>query len=109
MVFSQQLKTPQHVFKTIALRVRSLRLDRGWSQQEIATRAAVRLPTYQIFERTGKISLERLYRIAVTLQRSKEIEALFMPLLVKSLDELLPKQQRQRGKSSDDFRSKVPR
>jgi hypothetical protein len=69
-------------------------------QQEIVSRAAVRLATYQVFERTGKISFERLYRIAVTLNRATEIEDLFKPLPIRSLEELLPKPQRQRGKSS---------
>jgi transcriptional regulator with XRE-family HTH domain len=91
--------TPRHILKNIAARIRFLRLERRWSQREIASRAAVRLATYQVFERTGKISFERLYRIAVTLQRAQEIEDLFKPLPIRSLDELLPKPQRQRGRS----------
>ena len=94
------LKTPQQILKNIALRIRFLRLERGWSQQEMASRAAIRLATYQLFERTGKISLERLYRIAIALQRGKEFEELFKPLPIRSITELLPKPQRQRGKSS---------
>ena len=96
----KQTAIPQHVLKNIAGRIRFLRLERGWSQHEIASRAAIRLATYQVFERTGKISFERLYRIAVTLQRTKEIEDLFKPLPIRSIDELIPKPQRQRGKSS---------
>lgn len=92
-------KTPQQILKSIASRVRLLRLERGWSQQEIAIRTAIRLGTYQVFERTGKISLERLFRIAVALQRTKEIEDIFKPLPIQSIKELLPKPQRQRGKS----------
>lgn len=91
-------KTPQQILKNLALRVRFLRLERGWSQQEMASRAAIRLATYQLFERTGKLSLDRLYRIAVTLQRGKEFEELFKPLAIRSITELLPKPQRQRGK-----------
>ncbi|MBM3857269.1 MAG: helix-turn-helix transcriptional regulator [Verrucomicrobia bacterium] len=93
------LKTPQQILKNIASRIRFLRLERGWSQQELATRAAIRLATYQLFERTGKISLERLYRIAIALQRGKEFEELFKPLPIRSITELIPKPQRQRGKA----------
>ena len=99
MISKRSLKTTQSVLKNMALRVRFLRLERAWSQQEVASRAAIRLATYQLFERTGKISLERLYRIAVVFQRATEIEELFKPLPVRSLEELIPKPQRQRGKS----------
>ena len=105
MITQRHFRTPQNVLKNIALRVRFLRLERGWSQQELASRAAVRLATYQLFERTGKISLDRFYRIAVALQRAKEIEELFKPLPIRSIDELIPKPQRQRGKSAHDSRS----
>ncbi|MBX9742218.1 MAG: helix-turn-helix domain-containing protein [Chthoniobacterales bacterium] len=94
----KQIAIPGHVLKNIASRIRFLRLERGWSQQEIASRAAICLATYQLFERTGKISFQRLYRIAVTLQRTKEIEDLFQPLPIRSIDELIPKLQRQRGR-----------
>ncbi|HLB34224.1 MAG: hypothetical protein A3F67_09920 [Verrucomicrobia bacterium RIFCSPHIGHO2_12_FULL_41_10] len=99
MILGHSIKTTQHALKSLALRVRFLRLGRGWSQQEVASRAAIRLATYQLFERTGKISLERLHRIAVVFQRAKELEELFKPLPIQSLDELVPKPQRQRGKS----------
>jgi len=92
-------KTPQQVLKNIADRVRFLRLERGWSQQEIAQRSSINLATYQVFERTGKISLDRLFRIAVALQRAQEIEELFKPLPIRSIEDLVPKPQRQRGKA----------
>lgn len=92
------LKTPQQVLKNIADRVRFLRLEREWSQQEIAKRSAINLATYQVFERTGKISLDRLFRIAVTLQRAQEFEEIFKPLPIRSIQDLVPRPQRQRGK-----------
>ncbi len=92
-------KSPQVALNNIALRVRTLRLERGWSQLELAARANIRLATYQVFERTGSISLERLYRIAVALQRANELENLFQPLPIKSLEELMPQPQRKRGRS----------
>jgi transcriptional regulator with XRE-family HTH domain len=84
----------------IASRIRALRLENKWSQKELAARAGVHLATYQVFERTGKISLERLYKVATALQREHDFDALFAPLPIRSIDELIPKPTRQRGRTS---------
>jgi len=89
----------EEVCAALARRIRELRLERAWTQSEIAGRAGISPATYQHFERTGKISLERLTRVAVALGRAGEIERLFEPAPIRSLDELAsPKTGRKRGR-----------
>ena len=92
------LLAPHELVREIALRVRSLRLESGWTQRDFAARAGVSFATYQLFERTGQISFERLYRIAIALHRRDEFEELFKPRPIKDIDELIPKPVRKRGK-----------
>jgi transcriptional regulator with XRE-family HTH domain len=82
------LKTPAEVARGLADRVRGRRLHRGWTQEELAERAGVALPTLKLFERTGKISLDRLLRIASVLGALDDFQKTFAPLPAASLDEL---------------------
>lgn len=80
-------------------RIRELRLERAWTQAELAGRAGISPATYQLFERTGKISFERLVRVAVALGRGGEIERLFEPEPIRSIDDLAgPRPGRKRGR-----------
>jgi transcriptional regulator with XRE-family HTH domain len=84
----------------IAERIRQVRLAHGWSQAEVAARAGVALDTYNLFERTGKISLERLLRLAIALHRSRDFEKLLEPAEIRSIDELeVRRPVRKRGRS----------
>src|SRR3954465_10496968 len=71
------LQTPAEVVAGIAERARALRIARGWTQRELADRAGVALETLRRFERTGKIALERLGRIAVVLDAVRPLGELF--------------------------------
>lgn len=51
----------------MARRIRVRRLRQAWTQGEMAERAGVKLATYIHFERTGRISLLRLLKVADTL------------------------------------------
>ena len=92
------LWSAQEITHALATRVRQLRLERGWTQRELAERAGISPATYQLFERTGQIALERLVNISIALSRTGEIENLFSPMPIRSVDELAPKPQRQRGR-----------
>jgi len=70
------LSSPLEIAKTLAVRVRERRLERGWSQAEIARRAGVKLATYVLFERTGRVSLVRFIGILDVLGLSGEQEQL---------------------------------
>jgi HTH-type transcriptional regulator / antitoxin HipB len=99
-----ELQSPRDMARMLAHRVRALRLDRGWTQQEVAERAGVTLATYRRFERTGHISLERLLKLAVILDASAGFDQLFGRSSAQSLAELeqrAARQVRKRGKRRD--------
>lgn len=88
----------------LARRVKALRLERGWTQQEIADRSGIALATYRRFERSGRISLERLLKLAVILDARAGFDKLFVPPPARSLSELEEKEDRparKRGRRSD--------
>jgi DNA-binding Xre family transcriptional regulator len=72
-----ELQTPAEVVAGIAERGRALRIARGWTQRELAERSGVALGTLRLFERTGKIALERLVRISVVLDAVRPFGELF--------------------------------
>lgn len=82
------LHSPAEVARGLADRVRARRLHRGWTQEELAERAGVALPTLKLFEQTGKISLDRLLRIASVLGALDDFLTPFAPLPAASLDEI---------------------
>lgn len=83
-----ELQTPVEVVAGIAERARALRIARGWTQQELADRSGVALDTLRRFERTGKIALERLVRIAVVLDAVRPLGELFAAPPAATLAEL---------------------
>ncbi len=95
------LQSSGEMARSIAGRARTLRLLRGWTQQEVADRAGLTLSTYQRFERTGRISLERLLGIAVALDALDGFDQLFVLPPAQSLPELAERTRhppRQRGR-----------
>ena len=98
-----ELQTPRDITRNLACRVKALRLERGWTQQEVAERAGLALATYRIFERSGRISLDRLLRLAVIFEARSGFEQLFAPKAVRSLAEMEQRERpsRKRGKRSD--------
>jgi transcriptional regulator with XRE-family HTH domain len=83
-----ELQTSREIARTLALRVRALRLFHGWTQEETAARAGLTLASYRRFERTGSISLERLLKLAIVLHSYAGLDQLFAPPPARSLDEL---------------------
>jgi transcriptional regulator with XRE-family HTH domain len=82
------LQTPAEVLAGIAARARAMRIARGWTQQELAERSGVALDTLRRFERTGKVALERLVRIAVVLDAVRPLGELFAAPPAATLAEL---------------------
>lgn len=100
-MLSAALQTPSEVAISLAGRVRALRLQRGWTQAEMAGRAGMTLATYRRFERTGRIALERLIRIAFVLDAHEDFDRLFALPPARSLSELAERTQgaaRKRGR-----------
>jgi transcriptional regulator with XRE-family HTH domain len=90
--------------RNLARRVKALRLERGWTQQEVAERSRLALATYRVFERSGRISLDRLLKLAVIFEACSGFDQLFAPKAIRSLAELerrVERPSRKRGKRSD--------
>lgn len=95
------LVTPGDVARRIAERARARRLARGWTQADLAERAGVALPTLRLFERTGRVSLDRLLRVAAALGALDDFLLPFAPPSARSLADIEARvggPQRQRGR-----------
>jgi transcriptional regulator with XRE-family HTH domain len=82
------LETPESVSRTLAARVRELRLARGWKQVTLAQRSGVSLASLRRFEESGRVSLQNLLDLAFALNRLDDFAALFQGPRASSLAEL---------------------
>lgn len=95
------MQSPYEIAQEIAKKSKNKRLDLNLSQQTLAERSGVSYGTLKKFERSGKISLESLLKIALVLDELKNFKHLFTKSadeLPKSLDELLVDKSRKRGR-----------
>lgn len=94
--------TPAEIAAHIAHQAKEKRLEQNLSQQSLAERSGVSLAVLKKFERTGKISLESLLKLALALGSLTDFIPLFRPKppeAAQTLDELLkPKKMRRRGR-----------
>ena len=67
------LKSAPEVLAELARMVRVQRLNRGWTQADIARRAGLKLPTYIVLERSGRISLLRFLKITDVLDLMTDV------------------------------------
>ena len=93
------LTSPIEVAKNLALRVRVRRLSRGWSQAELAVRAGLKVPTYVLFERRGRIALHRLLKVLEVLDLLDEFDRIGrgQDIAGLSLEDVI-RPQRKRGR-----------
>ena len=97
------LKSTREVAGDLAVRVREHRLQRAWTQEEMAQRAGMKTPTYVLFERTGRIALARLLKVFEVLDWLDAFDQLGrgQDLTGVSLDDLTqPERKRGRRKAS---------
>ncbi len=83
---------PRNVSMEVASRVKARRLEQNLTQEGLALRADVKLPTYRRFERTGEISFKHLLQIAFALNALRDFEHLFAQRQYQSIDQLLNNQ-----------------
>ena len=97
-------KTPDSLMSGIAQRVKQRRLEKGWTQNMLATKAGVSLASYRRFETSGEISLRSLVMLAFSLEMTDEFENLFSRKAYQSLDDILKAEQpkqRKRGNRNE--------
>ena len=95
------LKSVHEQTEGVSARLRSARLNANLTQAGLAARSGVSLASLRRFETTGQIAFESLIRLAQALRRDADIEALFAPPPLASLDQLVaPPPARRRGSRS---------
>lgn len=97
------IDTPESMMLEIAERAKAARLKANLTQEGLSQRTAIGLSTLKQFERTGKISLAALLRIAFVLEHQADFHTLFSskPETYRSLDALLESNKpRKRGRKS---------
>jgi transcriptional regulator with XRE-family HTH domain len=85
----------------LAKQVQAKRLSMNWSQKTLSERSGVSFGVLKKFERTGKISLESLLKIAMTLGVLENFKDLFKETPLEhfsSLDDLMKDKTRKRGR-----------
>ena len=85
----------------IAKQAQEKRLSLNLSQQTLAERSGVSYGVLKKFERTGKISLESVLKLALTLRSLMAFKDLFKatpPEQLRSLDALINEKTRKRGR-----------
>lgn len=95
------LLIPHDLIIQIAKQAKEKRLSLNLTQHSLSERSGVSLGVLKKFERTGKISIESLLKIALVLDSLAEFSALFKPKSPESyptLDQLLKQKSRKRGR-----------
>lgn len=96
------LHTPQETLLKIAEQAKQSRLNMNLSQEGLAKRSGVSLASLKRFEKTGRISLESLLKLALVLGTLENFQTIFQkhPHTGLSLDAILktPK-TRKRGRT----------
>jgi transcriptional regulator with XRE-family HTH domain len=91
------LQTPEQVGKSLAARLKALRLTKGWKQATLAERSGVSLASLRRFETSGQVSLQHLLALAFALNRLDDFEVLLQAPRASSLAEL-EAAEKQRGR-----------
>ncbi|MBL4849202.1 MAG: helix-turn-helix transcriptional regulator [Planctomycetes bacterium] len=81
-------RSPTHVSRLLAQRLRVLRLERNWKRETLAKRAGVSPSSLKRFETSGRVSLENLLKLCHALGRLSDWDELLRPLAARSLAEL---------------------
>ena len=95
------MMTPSEMAEHLARMTKAKRLSLNFSQQSLSDRSGVSYGVLKKFERTGRISLESLLKLALSLDALEEFYGLFKarkPEEAMSLDELMQDTTRKRGR-----------
>ncbi len=94
------LNTSTETVVELAQRSKSMRLGQNLTQAGLEQRSGVSLGTIKLFERTGKISLESLVKIAIALGASEGFKDLFhsAPTEERSIDDLIKDANASKGR-----------
>ena len=95
-------RTPAALVRRAGEQAKARRLALGLTRAVVAVRVGVSVETIRRFETTGQIAFERLVRLAAALHVTPDVDALFPPVPVDSLEALdRASLRRQRGVRRD--------
>lgn len=98
MYLSINLSSPRETVLMLAAKVRERRLEANLTLEGLAARAQVSLGTLKLYERSGRGSIELVVAIAFALGAEKEFEDLFPRKPRRSIEDVLQKPVRKRGR-----------
>lgn len=99
-IISLDFKSPRDYLKEIAQKVKQRRLELNLTQEGLARRAGLKLPTYRKFEQTGEISLKSLISIAWVMDNLDDFNDLFSTRKYETFEDAISSNTitRKRGK-----------
>lgn len=87
-------KTPNEINNLISQNIVNLRKRKKISQKELSKKSGVSYASIRRFESEGEISLTSLTKIAIALDVSDELEALFTEVPFDSIEEIINEQNK---------------
>ena len=90
-------RNPVTLARKVGHRLRSFRLAKGWTQEELAERSGVAVSTLKLMESKGQGSFHRLIHISIALGVDGEIRNLFADQTTAESIEALKRAERQRA------------
>jgi len=88
MITLPHLFTPTETARGMADNFKTLRLQAGFKRSTLARKAGVSEASLKRFETTGKVSLETLLRLALSMDRLVDFQDIFAPPPASTLAEL---------------------
>ena len=92
------ITSPFDVKEGLRHRAKQRRLEANLSQEGLAMRANVSLGTLKHFETTGDASIEFIIAVAFALSAEQEFDGLFPSHPYKTIDDVIEKKPRLRGR-----------
>jgi len=89
-----ELKTTDETARTLAKRMKELRLQKKWKRATLAGRSGVSESSLRRFEQSARISLANLLKLMSALGRLDEMDKILQPPAVKSIGDLEMRKQK---------------
>jgi DNA-binding XRE family transcriptional regulator len=104
-----RLATSSEISHVLAMRLKALRIQKGWLQADVAARIGVSRSTFHALESTGKGGLETWIKWTQCLGQAGQLQALFKPTVLSIADmQALQEPQRQRASRQRAPRPNAP-
>ena len=88
-IFNGDVKTPETYLREIARRERDARKKMKLSREALSKKSGVSFGSLKRFEESGNISLTSLVKLAVALDCSGDLDALFRPKKAASIEDII--------------------